>query len=222
MGSGTRSIRRRLRAWLMPALDRALGFLLARLACAGCAGLTASGRQIFSRRFMRTVGPWLPEHTIGRANLAAAFPEKSPAEIETILRGVWDNLGRVAAEFAHVDRIVRGRSGAPALHGYTPGTAERFKRLRDDGKPALVFAAHLANWELPAVVAAADGLDTLVLYRRPNLRAVADVVIDIRKDHMGELVPTSMMRTDAAGARRWRPTATSPCWSTSTMFAAWK
>ena len=42
---------------------------------------------------------------IGRANLAAAFPEKSPAEIETILRGVWDNLGRVGAEFAHIDRL---------------------------------------------------------------------------------------------------------------------
>src|SRR5206468_5178506 len=55
--------------------------------------------------FLRTVGPWLPEHRIGRANLAAAFPEKSPAEIDTILRGVWDNLGRVAAEFAHIDRL---------------------------------------------------------------------------------------------------------------------
>src|SRR6476659_286575 len=55
-------------------------------------------------RFMRHVGPWLPEHRVGRANLAAAFPEKSPAEIETILLGAWENLGRVAAEFAHLDR----------------------------------------------------------------------------------------------------------------------
>ena len=54
---------------------------------------------------MRRLGPWLPEHRVGRANLAAAFPEKSPAEIEQILRGVWDNLGRVGAEFAHLDRL---------------------------------------------------------------------------------------------------------------------
>ena len=44
---------------------------------------------------MRRVGPWLPEHRIGRDNLAAAFPDKSPQEIEKILAGVWDNLGRV-------------------------------------------------------------------------------------------------------------------------------
>ena len=49
-------------------------------------------------RFMRTVGPLLPENRIGRANLTAAFPEKSSAEIDTILRGVWDNLGRIAVE----------------------------------------------------------------------------------------------------------------------------
>ena len=51
------------------------------------------------------IGPLLPEQKIGRANLTAAFPEKSPAEIDTILAGVWDNLGRVGAEFAHIDHI---------------------------------------------------------------------------------------------------------------------
>src|SRR3954471_8592712 len=57
-------------------------------------------------RLMRIVGPWFPEHKIGRENLRAAFPDKSPEEIERILAGVWDNLGRVAAEFAHIDRII--------------------------------------------------------------------------------------------------------------------
>src|SRR5436190_23762667 len=57
---------------------------------------------------MRTIGPGLREHRLGRDNLRAAFPDKTPDEIERILRGVWDNLGRVAAEFAHLDRIVAG------------------------------------------------------------------------------------------------------------------
>src|SRR3979409_1417208 len=53
----------------------------------------------------RFIGRRLRENRIGRENLAAAFPEKSPAEIETILAGVWDNLGRMGAEFAHLDHI---------------------------------------------------------------------------------------------------------------------
>jgi hypothetical protein len=31
--------------------------------------------------FMRTIGPWLPEHRVGRDNLRAAFPDKSYTEI---------------------------------------------------------------------------------------------------------------------------------------------
>src|SRR5215469_12883158 len=59
-------------------------------------------------RITRAIGPWLPEHRLGRANLTAAFPEKSADEIERILMGVWDNLGRVTAEFAHLDRLAVG------------------------------------------------------------------------------------------------------------------
>src|SRR5437764_9798456 len=59
----------------------------------------------FAGPFMRRLGPWLPEHRTGRDNLRAAFPEKSAAEIEKILAGVWDNLGRVAAAIAHLDRL---------------------------------------------------------------------------------------------------------------------
>ena len=42
-------------------------------------------------RIARSIGPVMREQKIGRANLAAAFPERSPAEIEAILAGVWDN-----------------------------------------------------------------------------------------------------------------------------------
>src|SRR5215475_2298929 len=53
----------------------------------------------------RTLSPRLKETRLAREQLTLAFPEKSPDEIETILAGVWDNLGRVAAEFAHIDRL---------------------------------------------------------------------------------------------------------------------
>jgi KDO2-lipid IV(A) lauroyltransferase len=141
---------------------------------------------------MRTIGPWLPEHRIGLANLRAAFPEKSDAEIEIILRGVWDNLGRVGAEIAHLDHICSGDRYNRNFIDYGPDNIERFLRVKDDGKPAVIFAAHLANWELPAVIAASDGLDSVVLYRRPNLGAIADAVIALRRGIMGDLVVSSM------------------------------
>ena len=163
------------------------------------AGLLKVGRRLdwgwtgdVGAAFMRAIGPRLREHRIGRANLRAAFPEKSAEEIETILRGVWDNLGRVAGEFAHLDRICGGDPlNSKFLELETP-SIERFMQLRSDGKPALIFAAHLANWELPAIIAHYNELKTTVLYRRPNLSAVADAVIGIRQGHMGNLEPAGL------------------------------
>jgi Kdo2-lipid IVA lauroyltransferase/acyltransferase len=143
--------------------------------------------------FMRRLGPWLPEHRVGRANLVAAFPDKPAAEIEQILGGVWDNLGRFGVEFAHIDRLSHTDPGQPEDDIVTDAaTQERFQRLRHDGKPALIFAAHLANWELPAVVAAKHGLDTAVLFRPPNIRAVSAAVLKIRAGCMGTLVATGL------------------------------
>ena len=144
----------------------------------------------FAAAALRRIGPWLPEHRIGRENLAAAFPEKSPAEIEEILRGVWENLGKVAAEYAHLDHLWdyerergRGRIEIPEE------VVERTIRLRNNDRPALIFGAHVGNWELPPVAAKALGLNMAHLYRRPNLDKVAEAIARIRAVNMGTLVP---------------------------------
>src|SRR4029079_12858350 len=142
-------------------------------------------------RIARSIGPMMREQKIGRANLTAAFPEKSPGEIEAILAGVWDNLGRVGAEFAHLDRIWEYDPAQPETSRIEidKRSYELFRQLRDDGKPALIFACHLANWELPALAAVAHGLDTAVLYRRPNISSADVIIQDMRAAKMGALIP---------------------------------
>jgi Kdo2-lipid IVA lauroyltransferase/acyltransferase len=143
-------------------------------------------------RIARLIGPALRENRIGRANLTAAFPEKSPEEIEAILAGVWDNLGRIGAEFAHLDHIWDYDTAFPERHCHieiTPRTFELFYELKLDGKPALIFASHLANWELPALAAVAHGLDTAILYRRPNSASADRIIQQIRQVKMGTLIP---------------------------------
>jgi KDO2-lipid IV(A) lauroyltransferase len=143
-------------------------------------------------RITRLIGPVLREQKIGRANLIAAFPEKSPQEIEAILAGVWDNLGRVGAEFAHLDRIWDYDPERPELSRIEipPRTLELFTQLRLDGKPALVFAAHLGNWELPALSAPAHGIESAILYRRPNIASADRIIREMRQVTMGTLIPS--------------------------------
>jgi len=143
-------------------------------------------------RITRLIGPALRENRIGRANLAAAFPEKSPQEIDAILAGVWDNLGRIGAEFAHLDHIWQYDRAHPEKSRIEiqERTHELFAQLRLDGKPALIFASHLGNWELPALAAVAHGLDAAILYRRPNIALADRIIQEIRQVKMGTLIPS--------------------------------
>ncbi|NPV25147.1 lipid A biosynthesis lauroyl acyltransferase [Bradyrhizobium aeschynomenes] len=142
-------------------------------------------------RLAQWVGPRLREQRIGRDNLTKAFPEKSPEEIDRILAGVWDNLGRVGAEFAHLDKIWDFDEEHPERSRIelSPRTHELFHQLRLDGKPALIFASHLANWEMPALAAVAHKLDTAILYRRPNIAAADRIIQEMRQVKMGTLIP---------------------------------
>jgi Kdo2-lipid IVA lauroyltransferase/acyltransferase len=148
----------------------------------------------FAGAVARTFGPLFKEHRLGREQLRAAFPEKSDAEIEPILAGVWDNLGRMAVEFAHLGDF--GVEGFEPLRSdvihYDAETKARVDRVAKSGKATISFAAHLANWELPGVGAKLTGLKTAVLFRRPNIGAVSDAVIKLRAPLMGELVATSL------------------------------
>ena len=140
---------------------------------------------------MRRVGPHLAYQRTGRENLQAAFPEKSVAEIEQILLGVWDNLGRIAAELAHLDHLwdFDPKQANPGRIVLSPTSKARLLHLRDDGRPALLFGAHLANWELPALAGTTCGLDGAVVYQRPHIGPIADEILRIRKATMGALIP---------------------------------
>jgi KDO2-lipid IV(A) lauroyltransferase len=146
----------------------------------------------FFGRATQFIGRRLREDRIGRENLKAAFPEKSPEEIEQILSGVWDNLGRIGAEFAHLDHIWdydAEHPEKPSRVEFSQRTKELFDGLRDDGKPALFFACHLGNWELPALAAVAHGLDAAILFRRPNIESADRAIEKIRAVKMGTLIP---------------------------------
>jgi len=186
-------------AYLLP-VKRAFGRVLGLIVVGAVAIMRRINRQRMASvlgRFMQIAGPWLPEHKIGRENLRAAFPEKSPQEIEKILAGVWDNLGRVAAEFAHIDRIMFHDPGHPERCRdpdvmIDDVTHSRLKLLGDRAKPNLVFSAHLANWEVSARAPHSFGFPMSILYRRPNIGGASDAVVALRARCMGNMVAAGL------------------------------
>lgn len=184
-------LRFKYRLWLFA--DRLFG-LLVRAVFALLRLLGPDSGPRIGAAIARTLGPLTSANRIARENIAGAFPDKSEAERAAILREAWDNLGRVACEYVHMDRIWDFDPENPEAGRITasPETVALYERLRDDGKPAIVFSAHLANWELPAIAAAKHGIDSAVLYRTPNSPAVAKEILRLRQDSMGTLVAAGM------------------------------
>jgi KDO2-lipid IV(A) lauroyltransferase len=181
---------------LKRAFERVLGWLVVG-ALAVLRRINRTRMANFTGRLMRLVGPWFPEHKVGRENLRAAFPDKSPEEIEKILSGVWENLGRVAAEFAHIDRIVFHDPSRPERYRdpeimIDETTYARLRTLGDTAQPTVVFAAHLANWEFPALAPQQFGFKTSILYRRPNIGGASDAIVAMRERCMGTMVASGL------------------------------
>ena len=112
----------------------------------------------------RKLGPRLRISDTARANLARVFPEMDAGEIERVVRGMWDNLGRTAAEHAHLMDFDPYRMDS-RVEIIGAGIVDV---LRDDNQPGMFFSAHMANWELTPLGVTRRGLPLHLAYRAAN------------------------------------------------------
>ncbi|MFZ1815924.1 MAG: lipid A biosynthesis lauroyl acyltransferase [Rhizobiaceae bacterium] len=138
--------------------------------------------RYFGMRYQRT--------RRARDNLQKAFPQKTPAEIETILEDMWGSLSRTAAEYAYLDEIFDFDPQKPEGGRFEVSGIDNFVALREHDGPAICFTAHTGNWELLPVASAAYDLDITALFRPPNNPYIAKRVLSARKTAMGHLVPS--------------------------------
>jgi KDO2-lipid IV(A) lauroyltransferase len=157
---------------------------------------------------MRRVGPRLRGHRVARAQVAAVFPDKSPAEIEAVLAGMWDNLARVGAEYLNLGQLTGDAPGNPERSRILidSESAARLQRLRDAREPVLFFTAHLGNWELNATTISALGSDLAVVYRAPRSGPIADEMVKTRAAVITDTIaagPDTPMRIRQLLKRGW-------------------
>ncbi len=112
----------------------------------------------------RLIGPLSPVQRRAARNLARALPELSDAERRRTLRAMWDNLGRVAAEYPHLGRFAPYRDNSPVeVVG-----VEHIDEAKADGKGGIFFSGHVGNWEIAALAVEGRGIPVALVYRAPN------------------------------------------------------
>jgi Kdo2-lipid IVA lauroyltransferase/acyltransferase len=119
-----------------------------------------------------------PQRRIALQNLRIAFPEKSENERRAILRRSCRNLGRVAAEFCHLDELTPGNIGRFVRIADPDGWRAVVEKARDTG--AVVLTAHLGNWELFAYAHALLGHPVTIVHRPMRNGRIDRAIIDLR------------------------------------------
>ncbi|MGH7055050.1 MAG: lauroyl acyltransferase [Stellaceae bacterium] len=156
----------------------------AALLAAGFGALPIACASALGGALGRAIGPRLGVSQVARRNLRRAFPKLGEAEIARIVRGMWDNLGRVAAEYPHLRRIrLFEHQGRVETHGF-----EHIDRAIAAGQRMIIFSGHLANWEIGALAPLQYGFPAAQIYRAAANPLIDPLLARLRGSH-GELIP---------------------------------
>ncbi len=136
-------------------------------------------------RLAKIIGPFTRGEAVARRNLAHAFPDKPKVEIDQIIAGMWDNLGRIVGEWAQVDLI---DTVGPESRVEVVG-AEILLAAHKSGKSFIVFSAHMANWEIALLVASQRGVQMGSIYRAASNPWIDKLIIKFRGKFCSELIP---------------------------------
>lgn len=124
--------------------------------CGGWLGRTIGPRLAASRKAIRQVEEHLPD-----------------ADAEDVIRGMWENLGRIIAEYPHLKQIGRER--------VTIENPEIIKGYLNVGQPCMFFSAHMGNWEVPPpALLMQTGKAVDITYRPPNNPWVDKALLKMR------------------------------------------
>ncbi len=144
---------------------------------------SAIGGGIFQR-----LGPLTAVHRVADANIKAALPELTATDRRNVLKGMWNNLGRVIGEYAHLNRLAADPRRVEIID-----RENVLARAVSLGKGALGLSAHFGNWELLSLPACRAGARQFDLYRAANNPNVDNILKRARlKLARGGLIPKGL------------------------------
>lgn len=110
----------------------------------------------------RTIGPRLAASRKALNNIERALPHLNEQQRKNIVKGMWDNLGRVMAEYPHLKKIAQERVSFVDEHNIIP-------QIQKQQNVCIYITAHLANWEVAASsILMQHNISFNAIYREPN------------------------------------------------------
>ena len=115
---------------------------------------------------------------VGMENLTRAFPDRDRAWCAGTLKACFRQLGYMAAEFAHFDRLTP--QNITEIVRFESTETEKFFQDRTSGGGAIIATGHFGNWELFAQAAGLMGSPIHIVHRPLKNPRVDDLLTRAR------------------------------------------
>ena len=133
-----------------------------------------------SGKIFEKIGPYFRSEEIIHKNILRVFPNINSIKINNIKKEMWNNYGRVFAEYMFIKDYRLGKlSSKVEVEGQ-----EIIERIKNENKQVVFVSGHFANFELMAMHLEKSGVKICAIYRPLNNFFLNKIMERIRKNYI--------------------------------------
>ena len=133
-----------------------------------------------SGKLISFIGPFFRSKNLIKSNILKALPNLKLDEIKDISKKMWNNYGRILAEYVFIKDF---RSNKFKSNIEIKGQ-EILDIIKKENEPVIFISGHFNNFELMAMEIEKSGIDLAVIYRPLNNKFLNLIMERIRKKYI--------------------------------------
>ncbi|MDC3203992.1 lysophospholipid acyltransferase family protein [Candidatus Pelagibacter sp.] len=136
--------------------------------------------SVIGGKLFEFIGPLFKSKNIIEKNIRIVFPNKNSNEVSNIKKLMWNNYGRVFAEYMFIKDF---RAEKLASNIKVQGQ-EILNEIKKNNQSVVFISGHFANFELMAMHLEKTGIEVAAIYRPLNNIFVNKIMESIRKNYI--------------------------------------
>ena len=142
--------------------------------------LGLSFASYLSGKIISLIGPFFRSKNLIKSNILKALPDLSQREVGEITKKMWNNYGRILAEYIFIKNFRSTKS----KNNIEIKGQEILDKIKKNNEPVIFVSGHFNNFELMAMQIEKSGIDLAVIYRPLNNKFLNFIMEKIRKKHI--------------------------------------
>ena len=133
-----------------------------------------------SSKIISFVGPFFRSKDIIKSNILKALPNLHKNEIENISNKMWENYGKILAEYIFIKKFRESK----VENNIEVTGQEILKKIKESNEPVIFVSGHFNNFELMAMHLEKSGINLAAIYRPLNNKFLNFIMERIRKKYI--------------------------------------